>query len=147
LHLKTIITNRGTAIGRKPNTDVLRPLSSEYPDDETIDGLLIIRPEGSLYFINLQDVADQMKILITQYHPQVIVLDMSRIPNIEYSALQRLVESEQVIAGNGTTLWLAGLNPDVLEVVRRSGLAERLGRERMLFNTRIAIERYKALHS
>jgi MFS superfamily sulfate permease-like transporter len=71
---------------------------------------------------------------------------MSRVPNIEYSALQRLVESEQVIAGNGVTLWLAGLNPDVLEIVRRSGLAERLGRERMLFNACIAIERYKALH-
>lgn len=137
---------RVSAIGRKPNTDVLRPLSPEYPDDETVDGLLIIRPEGSLYFVNLQDVADQMKALVTQYHPQVVVLDMSRVPNIEYSALQRLVESEQVIAGNGVTLWLAGLNPDVLEIVRRSGLAERLGRERMLFNACIAIERYKALH-
>ena len=138
---------RVSAIGRKPNTDVLRPLSPEYPDDETIDGLLIIRPEGSIYFVNIQDVADKMNVLIAQYHAQIVVLDMSRVPNIEYSALQRLVEGEQVVASNGITLWLAGLNPDVLEVVRRSGLAERLGRERMLFNACIAIERYKILHS
>ena len=138
---------RVSAIGRKPNTDVLRPLSPEYPDDETIDGLLIIRPEGSIYFVNIQDVADKMNVLIAQYHAQIVVLDMSRVPNIEYSALQRLVEGEQVVASNGITLWLAGLNPDVLEVVRRSGLAERLGRERMLFNAYIAIERYKILHS
>ena len=52
-----------------------------------------------------------------------------------------------MVASNGITLWLAGLNPDVLEMVRRSGLAERLGRERMLFNACIAIERYKILHS
>ncbi len=138
---------RVSAIGRKPNTDVLRPLSPEYPNDETVDGLLVIRPEGSIYFVNVQDVADKMNVLVAQYHAQVVVLDMSRVPNIEYSALQRLVEGEQVVASNGITLWLAGLNPDVLEVVRRSGLAERLGRERMLFNACIAIERYKILHS
>ncbi|MCX7066333.1 MAG: SulP family inorganic anion transporter [Methylococcales bacterium] len=138
---------RVSAIGRKPNTDVLRPLSPEYPNDETVDGLLVIRPEGSIYFVNVQDVADKMNVLIAQYHAQVVVLDMSRVPNIEYSALQRLVEGEQVVANNGITLWLAGLNPDVLEVVRRSGLAERLGRERMLFNACIAIEHYKTLHS
>jgi hypothetical protein len=33
----------------------------------------------------------------------------------------------------------------VLEVVRRSGLAERLGREQLLFNVRVGIERYLAL--
>jgi len=38
-----------------------------------------------------------------------------------------------------------GLNPGVLEMVRHSGLADRLGRERMLFNARAAIERYREL--
>ena len=37
------------------------------------------------------------------------------------------------------------MNPSVLEVVRRAGLIERLGRERMLFNARVVIERYQAL--
>ena len=46
---------------------------------------------------------------------------------------------------SGVTLWLAGLNAGVLEVVRRSGLADRLGRERLLFNARAAIARYQAL--
>jgi hypothetical protein len=67
---------------------------------------------------------------------------MNRVPNIEYSALEKLVEGEHRTSDNGHTLWLAGLNPSVLEMVRRSGLAERL-----LFNACIAIERYQALHS
>ena len=33
-------------IGRKRGADVLRPLSPEHPDDETFEGLLIVRPEG-----------------------------------------------------------------------------------------------------
>ena len=43
-------------------------------------------------------------------------------------------------------MWLAGLNPGPLEVVRNAGLAERMGRERLLFNARAAIERYEALY-
>jgi anti-anti-sigma regulatory factor len=69
---------------------------------------------------------------------------MSRVPDIEYSALQMLIESDKRSVERGAVVWLVGLNPGVLEVVRKAGLEERLGRERMLFNTRVAIERYRA---
>ena len=72
---------------------------------------------------------------------------MSRVPDIEYSALQMLIEGEQRSPARGFELWLVGLNPGVLEVVRSAGLAERLGRERMLFNARAAIARYEALRA
>jgi SulP family sulfate permease len=77
----------------------------------------------------------------------VLVLDMSRVPDIEYSALQALIEAEKRTTERGIVVWLAGLNPAVLEVVRRTDLEQRLGRERMLFNTRVAIERFQALRS
>ena len=135
-------------IGRKRGADVLRPLSPEHPDDETFAGLLILRPEGRLFFVNAQAVADQIKALVAKHQPKVVVLDMSRVPDIEYSALQMIVEGEQRLTSEtGTSLWLAGLNPGVLEVVRHTALAERLGRERMLFNARAAIERYLAMQS
>ena len=70
---------------------------------------------------------------------------MSRVTDIEYSALATLMEGEQRATAEGTTVWLAALNPGVLEVVRNSGLAERLGRDRMLFNARAVIERYQAM--
>jgi SulP family sulfate permease len=56
-----------------------------------------------------------------------------------------LVEGERRATERGATLWLVGLNPGVIETVRNAGLAERLGRERMLYNARAAIERYQAL--
>jgi len=72
---------------------------------------------------------------------------MSRLFDIEYSALQMLMERENRGADGRATLWLVDLNPRVLEVVRNSGLAERLGPERLLFNARAAIERYQALEA
>jgi MFS superfamily sulfate permease-like transporter len=134
-------------IGRKRGADVLRPQSAEHPDDETFAGLLILRPEGRLFFVNAQDVAEQIDALVALHKPRVVALDMSRVPDIEYSALQALVEGEKRVTGRGIVVWLAGLNPGVLEVVRNAGLDQRLGRERLLFNAREAIERYRAMQA
>ena len=138
---------RVSVIGRKRGADVLRPLSPEHPDDETFEGLLIVRPEGRLFFVNAQYVAEQIRALVAQHKPRVLALDMSRVPDIEYSALQMMLESEKRATERGAVVWLVGLNPGVLEVVRNAGLDERLGRERMLFNARAAIERYQALQT
>ena len=124
---------------------MLRPLSPEHPDDETFEGLLIVRPEGRLFFANAQDVAEQIDALVEQHKPRVLALDMSRVPDIEYSALQAMMEGEKRATERGTVVWLVGLNPGVLEVVRRAGLDQRLGHDRMLFNARAAIERYQAM--
>ena len=132
-------------IGRKLGADVLRPLSPDHPDDEAFDGLLIVRPEGRLFFVNAQYVMEQIEALVRQHQPRVLAVDMSRVPDIEYSALQALMEGEKRATARGVVIWLVGLNPGVLEIVRHAGLDERLGRERMLFNARAAIERYQAL--
>jgi high affinity sulfate transporter 1 len=135
---------RVSVIGRKRGTDVLRPLSAEHPDDETFEGLLIVRPEGRLFFVNAQSVIERIHALMAQYHPRVLALDMSRTPDLEYSALQAIIEHEERATRNGTVVWIVDLNPAVLEMVRNSALHERLGRERMLFNAREAIRRYQA---
>jgi high affinity sulfate transporter 1 len=131
-------------IGRKRGEDVLRPLSPEHGDDETFEGLLILRPEGRLFFVNAQEVGRQIQALVAKYQPRVLVLDMSRVSDIEYSALQMLIEGERRMTESGVEVWLAALNPGVLATVRNTDLDKRLGRERMLFNARTAIERYQA---
>jgi SulP family sulfate permease len=138
---------RVSVIGRKRGADVLRPVSPEHPDDETFEGLLIVRPEGRLFFVNEQYVAERIAALVAQYNPRVLAVDMSRVPDIEYSALQALMEIEKRATERGAVIWLAGLNPSVLEMVRRAGLETRLGRERLLFNARAAIERYQSLRT
>jgi len=136
---------RVSVIGRKRGADVLRPLSPEHPDDETFEGLLIVRPEGRLFFVNGQNVGEQISALVAEHKPRVLALDMSRVPDIEYSALKALMDGEQRLAERGIVVWLAALNPGVLEAARNAGLADRLGRERLLFNARAAIERYQAM--
>lgn len=137
---------RISVIGRKRGTDELRPLSPEHTDDETFEGLLVVRPEGRLFFVNVQNVAERIGALVRQHQPRVLALDLSRVPDIEYSALQALMEDEQRLTEQGIVVWLAGLNPGVKETVEHAGFAKRLGRERLLFNARAAVEHYQTLY-
>ena len=68
---------------------------------------------------------------------------MSRVPDIEYSALRMLEDFERRTRALNVEYWLVALNPRALAVVTNAGLAARLGRERMLFNARAAIQRFQ----
>jgi len=131
-------------IARKPGTNVFRPRLPEHPEDEVIPGLLIARPEGRVYFGNADNVAGKLRALINATNPRVIVFDCSAIPGFEYTALKMLVESEERLRAEGTELWLAALNPEAMELVQRTPLAQRLGRERMFFTVEQAVDAFIA---
>ena len=120
----------------------LRPLLPGHPDDETFSGLLIVRPEGRLFFANAQHVSDRIRTLVTQRKPHVLVLDLSRVFDIEYSALQMMMEGDRRYAEEGVVVWLAGLNPDVQRYIQSSGFADRLGEKRLFVSARAAVRRY-----
>jgi sulfate permease, SulP family len=130
------------ALGRKPGTDVFRPLSTEHPEDETFPGLLIVRTEGMMTFASAPRIKDRLWALIEEANPRVLLFDLSAVPNIEYTALKRLGDSEEKLKEMGITLWLVALNPKALNVVKRSPVFATLGYERMFFNVEQAVEAY-----
>jgi anti-anti-sigma factor len=130
-------------IGRKKGTNILRPLSTRHPDDEIVEGLLILRPEGRIFFLNAQQVADQIQTAISAHAPRVVVLDLSSVVDIEYSALQMLIEGHQRLSERGMRLWLAGLNPTVSDYLRASTLPDRLGSDAMHHNAEAALRAYE----
>jgi len=134
-------------LGRKPGTHAFRARSAEHPEDETWPGLLILRTEGRMFFANAPGVGEQMVALIAASRPQVVLIDFSAVPDLEYTALRMLAEAEERLRREGTTLWVAALNPEVLAMVQRSGLGRALGRERMFFNLQMAVERYERMRA
>jgi len=132
------------AVRRKPGTDVFRRESTDHPEDEAFPGLLIVRTEGRIYFGNAQRIADKMAPILRASRPEVIVLDCGAVPDIEFTALKMLTESEERLRRGGTELWLAALNPAALEIINRASLGRTLGRERMYFNVPRAVDAYLA---
>ncbi|HTK97967.1 MAG TPA: SulP family inorganic anion transporter [Pseudomonadales bacterium] len=129
---------------RKRGTNVFRPRSEEHADDESFPGLLVLRPEGRLFFVNMERVMDKMRPLVTDANPEVVVLDLSAVFDLEYTALKALTTAEQRLRDRGVSMWVAGLTPDVFAMVRRSPLGDVLGDQRMLFNVEVAVARFLA---
>ncbi len=131
-------------VGRKRDTDVFRSVTDVHPDDETFPGLMLLRIDGRIFFGNVQGIRERIVSLVGDRQPQVVVLDLSGVPDLEYTALKLIVEAEERMRDMGRELWLVALNPEVLRVVERSPLGPRLGRERLIFNLPTAVARFQA---
>jgi MFS superfamily sulfate permease-like transporter len=134
-------------LGRKRGTNVFRLRTPESADDETFPGLLLVRLEGRVFFLNAERIAEQLRLFVAESKPQVVVLDLSGVFDLEYSALKMLIAAEKRQRAAGVSLWLAGISPDVYGVVQRSELGATLGRERLAHNLEIAVDRYLTTHS
>jgi anti-anti-sigma regulatory factor len=80
-------------------------------------------------------------------NPRVVVLDLSAVHDVEYTALKVLTEAVNKLHSRGISLWLVGLNPGVLQTIQRSSLWAALGREAMHFNVEVAVAKYLAIPS
>jgi SulP family sulfate permease len=130
-------------IGRKPGTDVFRPMTGEHPGDETIPGLLILRTEGRMSFASAPRVGERMWSMVEAAKPRVVILECSAIPDIEYTALRALTAAERKLRQAGISLWLASLNPEALRLVHRSALGAQLARGSLFRNLRDAVAAFE----
>ena len=129
-------------LGRKPGTNVFRPRSKEHPEDETFAGLLLLRLEGRVFFVNAEHIAEKIRFFIEEAQPKIVALHLRGVPDLEYTALKMLIEGEKRQRERGVRLWLVGMNPQVLEVIQRSQLGEALGRDAMFYNLETAVDKF-----
>ena len=127
---------------RKPGTNVFRPQSPEHPEDESFPGLLLLRPEGPIFFANAVQIAHKIEPLVRETQPKVVAVDASGVLDMEYTALKMFAQVAKRQSQDGIQLWLIGMNPGVLAVVQRSPLGQMLRREAMHFNLEIAVGHY-----
>ena len=134
-------------LGRKRGTNVFRPRTEEHPEDESFPGLLLLRVEGRIFFLNASRLGEKIRALVDEFQPKVVALDLSGVFDIEYTALKALIDAERRFTESGLPVWLIGLTPAVLNVIRRSSLQDTLGRARMHFNLEIAVEKYSGANA
>jgi SulP family sulfate permease len=121
---------------------VFRPQSPEHPDDERFPGLLLLRPEGPIFFANAAQIAHKIEPLVREEQPKVVAVEASGVLDMEYTAVKMFAQLAKRQSRQGVQLWLIGMTPRVLAIVQRSPLGQLLGREGMHFNLEIAVARY-----
>ena len=111
-------------LGRKPGTNVFRPRSNEHPEDETFTGLLLLRFEGRIFFVNAERIAQKVRDFAADVKPRVIALDLCGVFDLEYTALKMLSEAE---GGPASRVSRSGSSVSTRRSSRRSS-APRSGR-------------------
>ena len=108
----------------------------DHPDIRVVERgeVLTLRLIGSLYFGNTQRVRRRILELVDAERPQVLLLDLTGMPNIDVTALSILPAFDRELAGRGVALWLVGFNERPLALLRRSpaheGLHDRIHPDR-----------------
>jgi SulP family sulfate permease len=113
-------------LGRLPDADVYRNVD-RYPDVEQIDGVVIIRFDVSLSYLNTEFMKDRIRHVVDiATHPHALVLDMSGVNDIDSSAAATLTELIDELDGRGVAVHLASAKGPVRDVLRRTDVPHRV---------------------
>jgi high affinity sulfate transporter 1 len=113
---------RVAVLGRKRGTTFFRN-HAVHPEDETFPGLVIVRPEAPLYFVNARFVRDRVRAVLAEHEPPAVVaLDLSAVPDLDATAFDVVRELDDELRAQGVSLWLAAVNTLPREMLRRTGL-------------------------
>ncbi len=115
-------------LGRIPNTSRFSDLA-RHPDNERIDGMLIVRVEASLLYFNV-DYVQQTVLDRLQYEPtriRMVIFDMSSSPHLDLAGARMLKTLSHQLSMQGVLLRLAEVRAASRDLLRAEGLGDKLG--------------------
>ncbi len=116
------------------------------PDAKQVEGLLILRPEGSLYFVNSDSVFEEVKYKMGTYPgTRVVLLDLSMSSSIDVTACDGLkrfiVETNKI----GIKVWFVGVHTPVRNVLDNAGISDLVG-DHFYLEINEAVDHYQSEH-
>lgn len=130
-------------LGKVPGVNVFRSLE-HYPDGETYPGLLIVRFDGSLFFANAPDFADEIREGIALYQPKVVLVDGESISDIDATAIITMRELHDELRKLDIDLRFASMKSYVMEIIERTDAVERIGPDRFYASIQTGVDAYLA---
>ncbi len=137
---------RATSIlGRVPDEKIYRGLEN-YPEGETYPGLLILRYDGSLFFANAPDFADEVRagIELSDPPPRVVLIDGESINGIDATAINTTIELNDELKRADVELRFARVRANVMEIMQRSDLVEIIGSDHFYVSIQDGVDAFQA---
>jgi high affinity sulfate transporter 1 len=127
-------------LGQKPGTQVFRSIE-EYEDGRTYPGLLVLRIDAALHFVSSEALEDRLRELAqqaeTRYH--TAVLDFEGVNFIDSQGSSTVAEVLELAESYGAEVRLTRVKPTVLGMLRRDGVIDRLGEDKVFGNVYNAV--------
>ena len=113
----------------------------EYPADEQLPGIVVLRLDGGLFFATSDALEDRVReVALSTPGINGIVLDCEGIDFIDSQGSAKMGDILELTEQAGITLRLARLKPEVERLLRRDGFLERMGEDRTHGNVHRAVE-------
>lgn len=131
-------------LGRLPNTNIFRNIR-QFPEAQTIPGLVILRIDASLYFANAVFLKEKIHEICDGHGKalKALLLDASAVNDLDSSADTALHQLAKELKEKGISFYIAGVKAPVREVMKRSGLYDTLGGDHFFFTIDAAVKRYQ----
>jgi len=128
-------------LGRVPNAKTYSD-TTRHPENETFPGLLVFRLDGQLFFANAGFAVDRLNELLSdiQPSPRVVIWNMESTTDLDVTAAETLLRLVHNLRDSGRDLVFARVGSLVLDVFRRSGMLELLGKDHLFLTVDGAVE-------
>ncbi len=132
-------------LGQTPSGLEVVPLTRESPSP----GLLVIRPEQMIFFVNANEIRDAVTaaVMSSDPRPDVVLLDLRLTPDLDAPSADALTDLNGRLAAMGVQLWLSDLMPSVRNRLRTAGLADEIGAEHLFNELAAGLFGYLDAHS
>jgi SulP family sulfate permease len=124
-----------SVLGRIPGTGAYAAVGTT-PGVQTEPGLLILRLDAPLLFVNAKLLRDRVRAHLEEAEVpvRVVLLDLHFSPELDVETVNVLGALRRELHERGVALWLANVRTKVRDMLDRSGLAEAIG-EAHLYRT------------
>ena len=128
-------------LGQVPGVDGFTDIS-EYPDAQTIPGLLVYRFDAALIFFNADYFKRRVRDVVTlsDHSLRVFVFDMEAINVVDMAGLDAIEEIRSDLAAKGIAFTVARAKNEIRDKLMRSGLWERIGATNFYPSVRSAVQ-------
>lgn len=120
-------------LGRLPNSEAYRNVE-RHAQAQTTPGILAIRFDAQFYYGNVSFLKETVKRAEAEYGEtlKAVVIDASAINQLDSSADTALHEMYEDYCQRGITLYFANVKGPVFDVMKRSGLIDKIGKPHFL---------------
>lgn len=115
-------------LGRIPGTKIYTDME-RHPDNEKIDGVLIVRIESSIYYFNAAYIKEKIweKIYSEQASLKTVILDLNSSPRIDMSGARFLKQLFIDLKAKNITLRIAEARSEVRDSLRAENMEALVG--------------------
>lgn len=115
-------------LGRIPGTNLFSDML-RHPDNQPVDGVLILRPESSVLYFNTQFVRDEIRQYVQNYQGKLnlVILDLSSANYVDVSGARFMLQLEDELEKQGIGFRIVDALGNVRDILRAEGMEREIG--------------------